>query len=86
MKTLSMLIKRHCETVGRDYESIHRTALTLCIIGETDEQARAQIPGWAGAVLRVWLACQKKGGNEEAHFRRRRRPGFTIAHARAIGR
>ncbi|GHO60067.1 hypothetical protein [Ktedonobacter robiniae] len=35
----------------RDYESIHRTALTLCIIGETDERTRALIPGWAGAVF-----------------------------------
>ncbi len=38
-------------TVGRDYESIHRTALTFCIIADTDEQARALIPGWAGAVF-----------------------------------
>jgi F420-dependent oxidoreductase-like protein len=45
------VLKQHCETVGRDYQSIHRTALTLCLIGETDEQARAQIPGWAGAVF-----------------------------------
>ena len=45
------VLKQHCRTVGRDYESIHRTALTLCIIGETDEQARALIPGWAGAVF-----------------------------------
>ena len=43
--------EQHCKAVGRDYESIHRTALTLCLIGETDEQARAQIPGWAGAVF-----------------------------------
>jgi F420-dependent oxidoreductase-like protein len=45
------VLKQHCQIVGRDYESIHRTALTLCIIGETDEQARAQIPGWANAVF-----------------------------------
>jgi F420-dependent oxidoreductase-like protein len=45
------VLKQHCETVGRDYESIYRTALTLCIIGETDEHARAQIPDWAHAVL-----------------------------------
>ena len=45
------VLKQHCETIGRDYESIHRTALTLCIIGDTDEQARALIPGWAGAVF-----------------------------------
>jgi len=45
------VLKQHCKTVGRDYESIYRTALTLCIIGETDEQARTLIPGWAGAVF-----------------------------------
>ena len=38
------VIKQHCETVGRDYESIHRTSTTFCSIAETDEQALAQIP------------------------------------------
>jgi F420-dependent oxidoreductase-like protein len=38
------VIKQHCETVGRDYESIHRTSTTICSIGETDEEALAQIP------------------------------------------
>lgn len=37
-------IKQHCETVGRDYESIHRTASTFCSLGATDEQARAKLP------------------------------------------
>ncbi len=45
------VLKQHCETVGRDYESIHRTALTLCIIGDTDEQAQALVPEWANAVF-----------------------------------
>jgi F420-dependent oxidoreductase-like protein len=45
------VLKQHCEAVGRAYENIHRTAMTLCIIGETDEQARSQIPAWAGAVF-----------------------------------
>src|SRR5262249_9680134 len=45
------VLKEHCLAVGRDYERIHRTTLTLCIMGETDEQARAQIPGWASAVF-----------------------------------
>ena len=35
------VIKQHCETVGRDYESIYRTAVAPCCIGETDEEARA---------------------------------------------
>jgi alkanesulfonate monooxygenase SsuD/methylene tetrahydromethanopterin reductase-like flavin-dependent oxidoreductase (luciferase family) len=38
------VLKDHCETVGRDYESIRRTIACLCAIGETDEQARAKIP------------------------------------------
>jgi len=38
------VLKQHCETVGRDYESIHRTVTCLCAIGETDEQAQAKIP------------------------------------------
>jgi F420-dependent oxidoreductase-like protein len=38
------VIKQHCATVGRDYESIHRTVTTTCAIGETEEQAQASIP------------------------------------------
>jgi len=38
------VLKQHCETVGRDYESIHRTSTTFCLIGDTDEQALAQVP------------------------------------------
>lgn len=38
------VLKAHCAAVGRDYESIHRTAGAFCCIGETDEQARAKFP------------------------------------------
>ncbi len=38
------VLKQHCETIGRDYQSIHRTALTLCVMAETDEQAQALVP------------------------------------------
>ena len=38
------VIKQHCETVGRDYESIRRTASAICAIGETEEEALATIP------------------------------------------
>jgi F420-dependent oxidoreductase-like protein len=38
------ILKQHCETVGRDYESIHRTVTLACSLGETDEQARAKFP------------------------------------------
>src|SRR2546426_3835196 len=44
------VLKEHCEAVGRDYESIRRTVnCTLCVITETDEQARTLIPeGYPG--------------------------------------
>jgi F420-dependent oxidoreductase-like protein len=38
------VLKQHCENVGRDYNGIRRTAVTLCIIGDTDEQALAALP------------------------------------------
>jgi alkanesulfonate monooxygenase SsuD/methylene tetrahydromethanopterin reductase-like flavin-dependent oxidoreductase (luciferase family) len=38
------VLKQHCETVGRDYASIHRTVACLCAIGDTDAQAREKIP------------------------------------------
>jgi F420-dependent oxidoreductase-like protein len=38
------VLKQHCEALGRDYASIHRTVTALCAIGSTDEQARAKIP------------------------------------------
>jgi F420-dependent oxidoreductase-like protein len=38
------VIKEHCETVGRDYNSIHRTTTTFCSIAESDEEAQAKIP------------------------------------------
>ena len=38
------VIKQHCEAIGRDYESIHRTSISICSIAETDEEALAKIP------------------------------------------
>lgn len=38
------ILKQHCATVGRDYESIHRTVTATCSIAETDEQAHANMP------------------------------------------
>ncbi|HET8841614.1 MAG TPA: LLM class F420-dependent oxidoreductase [Ktedonobacteraceae bacterium] len=38
------VLKQHCEAVGRDYQSIHRTTGTLCIVGDTDEEALAKVP------------------------------------------
>jgi F420-dependent oxidoreductase-like protein len=33
------ILRQHCENVGRDYNTIHRTALLNCAIAETDEKA-----------------------------------------------
>ncbi|GLV55720.1 LLM class F420-dependent oxidoreductase [Dictyobacter sp. S3.2.2.5] len=38
------VIRQHCEAIGRDYNSIHRTSMSVCIIGETDEEALAKVP------------------------------------------
>ena len=38
------VLKQHCETVVRDYESIHRTSSTLCLMADSDEQALRQLP------------------------------------------
>ncbi len=37
------VLRQHCEAVGRDYESIHRTSTAVCSIADTDELARAQL-------------------------------------------
>ena len=36
------ILKKHCEDVGRDYNSIKRTVLFNCAIAETDEEAMAK--------------------------------------------
>lgn len=38
------VLKAHCEAVGRDYESIHRTSTTLCFMADSDEQALTLLP------------------------------------------
>jgi F420-dependent oxidoreductase-like protein len=38
------VLKQHCQTVGRDYESILRTSSTVCLLADSDEQALAQLP------------------------------------------
>jgi F420-dependent oxidoreductase-like protein len=38
------ILRRHCDELGREYDSIRRTATTLCILADTDEAARAQVP------------------------------------------
>jgi len=45
------VLKEHCEAVGRDYESIHRTSTTFCLLADSDEQALEQIPAERKATL-----------------------------------
>jgi F420-dependent oxidoreductase-like protein len=45
------ILRDHCETVGRDYDEIQRTSVSLCIIADTDEEARAMLPHGAGALF-----------------------------------
>jgi F420-dependent oxidoreductase-like protein len=63
------VLKQHCETVGRNYNSIHRTAGTVCIIADTDEQAQALLPErmrtWFGDALNHTLI----GSPETIHKR-----------------
>ena len=37
------ILKKHCEALGREYQSIKRTVLLMCAIAETDEQTALKI-------------------------------------------
>lgn len=38
------ILKGHCETVGRDFPTIHCTTGMVCFIADTDEEAHALVP------------------------------------------
>jgi alkanesulfonate monooxygenase SsuD/methylene tetrahydromethanopterin reductase-like flavin-dependent oxidoreductase (luciferase family) len=38
------VLREHCERAGRDYDAIRRTSASVCIFGDTDEEARAALP------------------------------------------
>ena len=42
LKRKFAIIKKHCDDVGRDYDSIWRTVIFNCAIAETDEEAFAK--------------------------------------------
>ena len=47
LKTLEhkfAVLKQHCASVGRDYESIYRTTSAFCSIADSDEEALALVP------------------------------------------
>ena len=45
------ILRDHCDHLGRDYHAITRTAMSYCLIADTDEHARAAVPAWARAVF-----------------------------------
>ena len=38
------VLKQHCKSVGRNYESIYRTSSSFCSIAESDDEALALVP------------------------------------------
>jgi len=76
------VLKQHCEAIGRDYESIHRTVGMYCSIADTDEQAWATVPEAARAsmssstaligspaTIRKRIAEYEEAGAQELLFR-----------------
>jgi F420-dependent oxidoreductase-like protein len=51
LKNKFAVLKEHCETIGRDYQSIHRTSGSYCILEDTDEQAQAKTPDRIQAIF-----------------------------------
>jgi alkanesulfonate monooxygenase SsuD/methylene tetrahydromethanopterin reductase-like flavin-dependent oxidoreductase (luciferase family) len=45
------VLARHCAEVGRDFSSITKTSTGYCILADSDDEARARIPPWAGMVF-----------------------------------
>jgi F420-dependent oxidoreductase-like protein len=45
------ILRQHCETAGRDYDAIHRTSVSLCVIADSDDEARAMLPEGADALF-----------------------------------
>lgn len=58
------VLKGHCTNVGRDYESIHRTSTTLCLIADSDELALALLPAERKATLGERVATALIGSPE----------------------
>jgi F420-dependent oxidoreductase-like protein len=38
------ILRKHCETVGTDYDRIRRTMTTACLIADTEEAAQRELP------------------------------------------
>jgi F420-dependent oxidoreductase-like protein len=75
------VLKQHCQAAGRDYESIRRATIAICVIADTDEQAEAQMPeavralfgsgGLVGspATIRKRIAALEEAGVQELMLR-----------------
>ncbi len=63
------VLKQHCATVGREYESIHRTSTTFCLIADSDEQARALLPAERKARIGNKMTTALIGNPETIHQR-----------------
>ena len=46
------VLKEHCETLGRDYATLHCTTGTVCSIADSDEEALALLPAHVKGQLR----------------------------------
>ncbi len=75
-----VVLKQHCEAAGRDYESIRRATIAICVIADTDEQAEARLPeaakafgrgGLVGspATIRKQIAALEEAGVQELMLR-----------------
>jgi alkanesulfonate monooxygenase SsuD/methylene tetrahydromethanopterin reductase-like flavin-dependent oxidoreductase (luciferase family) len=73
------VLRKHCADAGRDYASIRKTAMTLCIIGETDAEAAALVPPWAPAVFTGDIARHGLVGTIDTIRRRRSSAGRAAA-------
>ncbi len=64
------VLRAHCERAGRDVDSIHRTAMTMAILAETDEQALALVPPGVEAFYPGDIASYGLIGSPETVARR----------------
>jgi alkanesulfonate monooxygenase SsuD/methylene tetrahydromethanopterin reductase-like flavin-dependent oxidoreductase (luciferase family) len=90
LKRKFAVLKEHCEAVGRDYESISRTAGSYCILADTDEQALAMAPDGvrslfgstaligSPATIRARIAAFEDAGVQELALRFPRERGLAM--------
>jgi F420-dependent oxidoreductase-like protein len=64
------VLKKHCEDIGRDYNTIKRTALFNCAIAQTDEAAMALAGGFARNIPSGRIREQALVGSPETIRRR----------------